>query len=315
VAVYSQGIDTEKTDTKGKVYIEKSSDLEEYAKTEEASIEAKIKAIRDAGITIVVSGGNIGEMAMHFLEKYEIMVIKTQSKFELRRICQATNAQPIMRVGAPTPEEIGYIDSCTSEEIGGTRVTVLRQDKSTCSISTILVRAATNNILDDLERAIEDATNIFKSITKDPTFVAGAGASEIELARQIKALGDKTPGEDQYAIKKFAEAFEVVPRTLAENAGLDATSVITNLYAQHEQGNTSFGVDVQSSGAGVADAVQKGILDHLGNKLRAIDLATNAVVTILRISQIIMAKQSAVPVPGGRSGNGTMGGMDQDDAI
>jgi len=315
VAVYSQGIDTEKTDTKGKVYIEKSSDLEEYAKTEEASIEAKIKAIRDAGITIVVSGGNIGEMAMHFLEKYEIMVIKTQSKFELRRICQATNAQPIMRVGAPTPEEIGYIDSCTSEEIGGTRVTVFRQDKSTCLISTILVRAATNNILDDLERAIEDATNIFKSITKDPTFVAGAGASEIELARQIKALGDKTPGEDQYAIKKFAEAFEVVPRTLAENAGLDATSVITNLYAQHEQGNTSFGVDVQSSGAGVADAVQKGILDHLGNKLRAIDLATNAVVTILRISQIIMAKQSAVPVPGGRSGTGTMGGMDQDDAI
>jgi len=313
VAVYAQGLDIEKTDTKGKVYIEKSVDLEEYAKTEEASLEVKIKSISDAGINIVVSGGNIGEMAMHFLEKYKIMVIKSQSKFELRRICQATNAQPIMRIGPPTPEETGFLDSCFVEEIGGTRVTILRQNKSKCGISTILVRAATNNILDDLERAIEDATNIFKSITKDPNFVAGAGAAEIELARKIKALGDHTSGQDQYAIKKYAEAFEVVPRTLAENAGFDATSVISTLYAQHEQGNTSVGVDVHSTGQGVADAVEKKIFDHLGNKRRAIELATTAVITLLRISQIIMAKPSGVPVPGGRSGTGTMGSMDQDE--
>jgi len=313
VGVYSQGIDIEKTDSKGKVFIEKAADLEGYAKTEEDAIESKIKAIHNAGVNLVVSGGNIGEMAMHFLEKYKIMVVKTQSKFELRRICQSTNAQPLMRVGAPIPEEIGNIDYCAVEEIGGTRVTVFRQDKSKCGISTVLVRAATNNILDDIERAIEDATNIYKSITKDTTFVAGAGAAEIELARQIKAYGDCTPGQDQYAIKKFAEAFEVVPRTLAENAGSDATSVISTLYAQHEQGNTSYGVDVQSSGTGVADAAQKGILDHLGIKRRAIELATNAVITMLRISQIIMSKPSGVPIPGGSGGSGTMGAMDKDE--
>jgi len=314
VAVYAQGIDIEKTDTKGKVYIDKASELEDYAKSEELSIEKKIKAISDTGVNLVVSGGSVGEMAMHFLEKYKIMVVKTQSKFELRRVCQATNAQPIMRVGPPKPEEIGFIDSCTVEEIGGTRVTVFRQDKSKCGISTILIRAATNNVLDDLERAIEGAVNIFKSMTKEATFVSGAGAIEIELARHIKAVGDRTSGLDQYAIKKYAEAFEVVPRTIAENAGLDATSVISTMYAQHEQGNTTIGVDVQASGSGVADAVQKGIFDHLGNKRRAIELATNAVIVILRISQIIMAKPSGVPIPGGKSGTGTMGAMDQDEA-
>lgn len=198
------------------------------------------------------------------------------------------------------------------EEIGGTRVTVLRQEDGKSGVSTIVARAATNNILDDIERSVEDATNVFKALSKDTSFVPGAGATEIELSRQIKALGDRTPGQDQYAIKKYAEAFEVVPRILAENAGLDATNVISNLYAIHEKGQTSFGVDILSA-AGVKDAVSIGILDHLHIKQRAIELATNAVITVLSISQIIMAKPSGVPVPGSRSGTGTMGSMDQDE--
>jgi len=312
VAVYSQGFDTEKTDTKGKVYIEKASELEEYAKTEEMAMEQKIKSIRDSGVDLIVSGGNISELAMHYLEKYKIMVLKSQSKFELRRICQTTNAQPIMRMGAPTPEEMGHVFSCVVEEIGGTRVTVLRQEDGKSGVSTIIARAATNNILDDIERSVEDATNVFKAMTKDSAFVPGAGAAEIELARQIKAFGDRTPGQDQYAIKKYAEAFEVVPRILADNAGLDGTNVISNLYAIHERGQISVGVDILSA-SGVTDAVTIGVLDHLHIKQRAIELATNAVITVLSISQIIMAKPSGVPVPGPRSGTGTMGSMDQDE--
>jgi len=149
-------------------------------------------------------------------------------------------------------------------------------------------------------------------MTKNPSFVAGTGAAEIELARQIMAIGDRTAGQDQYAIKKFAEAFEVVPRTIAENAGLNATSVISKLYSQHEEGNTTVGVDIEDP-KGFVDVAQKGILDHLENKFRAIELATNAVVTILRISQIIMAKLSSVPVPGNKSGTGSMGAMDQEE--
>jgi len=316
VAVYSQGLEIEKTDTKGKVWIEKATELENYAKTEENALEAKIKAIKNAGVNLVVSGGTVGEMSMHFLEKYHIMVMRTSSKFELRRLCQTISAQPLMTTNPPTPEELGHIDSISVEEIGGTRVSILKQDKRDSGISTILVRAATNNILDDIERAIEDATNIFKAATKNPHFVSGAGATEIELSRHIKSFGDRTAGQDQYAIKKFAEAFEVVPRTLAENAGLDATGVLSNLYAQHEQGNINMGVDIESSSpTGFKDCTLKKIFDNLSVKQRAIELATTAVVIILRISQIIMSKQSGVPVPGGGKGPGasTMGGMDQDD--
>jgi len=243
------------------------------------------------------------------------MVIRTSSKFELRRLCQTISAHPLMAMNPPTPEETGHLDSISVEEIGGTRVTVVKQEKSKTGISTILVRAATNNILDDIERAIEDATNVFKAACRNPQFVPGAGATEIELSRHIKSFGDRTAGQDQYAIKKFAEAFEVVPRTLAENAGLDATVVLSNLYAQHEQGLLNIGVDIENSTpAGVKDCVQKKIFDHLSIKHRAIELATTAVITILRISQIIMSKPSGVPVPGSKQGNsGTMGGMDQDD--
>eukprot|EP01123_Difflugia_compressa_P012660 TRINITY_DN5512_c0_g1_i3.p1 TRINITY_DN5512_c0_g1~~TRINITY_DN5512_c0_g1_i3.p1 ORF type:complete len:547 (+),score=125.74 TRINITY_DN5512_c0_g1_i3:39-1679(+) len=315
VAVYSQGLDTEKTDQQGKVFVEKASQLENYAKTEERSLEVRVKALSKAGIKLVIAGGGIGEIVMHYMEKYNIMVLKTSSKFELRRICQSCNATPLMRLGTPTQEETGFVDYCGTEEIGGTRVTVMRQDKSSCGISTIVVRAATNNILDDIERAIEDSTNTFKAMTKDASFLAGAGAVEIELSRRIKAFGDCTPGQDQYAIKKYAEAFEILPRTLAENAGLDATLVLSNMYAQHEQGQITIGVDVKSSSSGVMDVVRNDIFDHAGSKKRAIELATSTVITILRISQIIMSKQSGIPVPGDRSGTGTMGSTDNDDDV
>merc|ERR1712185_126153 len=143
---------------------------------------------------------------------------------------------------------------------------------------------------DDVERAIDDGVNVVKSMTKDSRFVPGAGATELLLAASLTAFGEAQPGLEQYAINKYGLALEVVPRTLAENAGLDATNMIAEMYAAHKAGKTGVGIDVVEGGT--ADC---GILDLLLTKKEAIKLATDAAVTVLRVDQIIMSKPAGGP--------------------
>jgi len=294
IAVFASGVDLGKTETKDTLVIKTAEDLLNFSKSEEKAIEQAIHQIADSGCKVVVSGGAIGEMAMHFIERYKLMVLKIQSKFDLRRICKAVGATPLVRLGAPTPEEMGYCDVVTVEEIGSTKVTIFRQEKDEDSgISTIVIRASTQNVLDDIERAIDDGVNVFKAITRDQRFVAGAGASEIELAKRLQAFGDSTAGLMQYAIKKYGEAFEVIPRTLAENAGVKSTDFISNLYAAHQRGQMYDGVNVEEGK--VQNSVEMGVLDLLSTKESAIRLATEAALQILRVDQIIMAKPAGGP--------------------
>jgi len=295
VGVFSSGIDYAAAETKETFVVNKASQLEGFAASQEDAMEKIIKEIADSGVTVIVSGNKIGDMAMHFIEKYKMMAVKVTSKFELRRVCRTCGATPLLRLGAPTAEEIGTCDIVSVDEIGGTKVTVFKQLESTKSkISTIVCRGATDNILDDLERSIEDGVNTYKQLTVDPRFVAGAGASEIELARLLRSYGDATPGQDQYAIRKFAEALEIVPRTLAENGGHDATSVIAKLYAAHQaEGKQNYGVDVESGE--VRDAVEAGVLDLFSAKANALYLATNTAIDILRVDQLVMAKPAVGP--------------------
>jgi len=152
-------------------------------------------------------------------------------------------------------------------------------------------------MLDDFERAIEDGVNIFKAMSRDLRFVPGGGATEIELAKRIQAYGEGTPGVIQYAIKKYGESLEVIPRTLAENAGHDAIKVISELYAAHTQkeNGVNMGLDIESGE--IVNSLKANVLDLLSTKATALKLATNAAITILRIDQLIMAKTAGGPKP------------------
>jgi T-complex protein 1 subunit theta len=305
VAVFSGGIDIAKTDTKDTVMLKNADELLNYSKSEEKAIEEIIQKISKSGAKVVVSGGAVGEMAMHFLERHKLMVCKVLSKFELRRICKAVGATPLVKLAAPTPEELGHADVVTVEEIGSTRVTIFRQDSDESGISTIVVRSSTQNLADDIERAIDDGVNVFKGMIRDSRFVPGGGATEIELAKRLQSYGDSVSGLSQYAIKKYGEAFEVVPRTLAENAGLKSTDILSSLYAAHSKDQVSAGIDIEEGE--VANMIESGVLDLLVTKLWAIKLATDAALTILRVDQIIMAKRAGGPKPP------PQGAMDADD--
>ena len=315
VGVFSCPIDVSQTETKGTVLLKNAEEMVNYSKGEEERLEAAIKELYDSGLRVVVAGSSVGDLAMHYLNRFNILVVKILSKFELRRLCRVVGATPLARLGAPMPDEMGTVDVVETTEIGGDRVTVFRQEdvNSPTRTATIVLRGATQNHLEDVERAIDDGVNVVKAVTKDPRLVPGAGATEIQLVERISAFADKTPGLPQHAIRKFAEAFEVIPRTLAESAGLDATEVLSRLYTAHQrtkqeqsaEGSSddeepywTTGVDLElGSSEGTLDTTDEGILDLLATKSEAIRLASEAARTVLSVDQIIVARQAGGPKP------------------
>lgn len=195
------------------------------------------------------------------------------------------------------------MESIKVEEYSSQKLTVIKSRDA--KIATIVLRSASPNVLDELERAIDNAVNVVRSVTKDSHFVAGAGAMEIELAHQLQQFGATVPGLDQYAVLKFAEALEVVPKVLSENAGHNHVDSVTALYAAHQKGQKTAGIDVDS-GSLICDAAEKGILDHMESKRWAMRFTLDAVLTILQVDQIIMSKQAGGP----KGGQG--GGRDDD---
>lgn len=305
VAIFSTGLDISQTETKGTVLLHNAKELREFSRGEEKQLEHHLGEIADAGVRVVITQSTVGELALHYLNRMGILVVKVQSKFDLRRISRLTGAVPLARVGAPLPEEAGWIDAVETIEIGADRVLVFRQEegqkggKSNPSIATIVLRGATTTLLDDVERAIDDGINAVKSLTRDPRLVPGAGATEIELARRVIEYGERTHGLNQHAIKRFGEALQVVPRTLAETAGLDATEVVSRLHARHAgAGASDVGVDVEGNGDGTVSTVDIQVFDVLVAKHWAIRYATSAALDVLRVDSIIMSKPAGIKAPG-----------------
>lgn len=317
VGVFSCPVDISQTETKGTVLLHNAKEMMDFTKGEEQQVEQIIKELHDSGMRVVVAGSTVGELALHYLNRYNILVIKVLSKFELRRLCRVVGATPLARLGAPMPDEMGTIDVVETMEIGGDRVTVFRQENEQTRTATLVLRGATQNHLDDVERAIDDGVNVVKAITRDPRLVPGAGATEMQLIEKIKAIADKTSGLAQYSIRKYAEAFEVIPRTLAESAGLDATEVLAKLYVAHaaqkgrKDDEWTVGVDIENDdNTGTLDAKEEGILDLWVSKMWAIKLATEAARTVLSVDQIIVARQAGGPKMPGKA---QPGNWDQDD--
>ncbi|EAU91967.2 t-complex protein 1 [Coprinopsis cinerea okayama7 len=337
VAVFTCPLDVAQTETKGTVLLRNADEMLNFTSGEEKHLEMILKEIADSGVKVIVAGSTVGELALHFLNRFGIAVLKVLSKFDLRRLCRVVNATPLARVGAPTPEEAGYVDVFETIEIGGDRVTVVRQlspgeegynpnsrgEKT--RTATIVLRGATANRLDDLERAIDDGVNVIKSLLKDPRLVPGAGATELELAKRVDTYGSTLKGLSQHGVKKFASALEVVPRTLAENAlgGAEGNEVVSRLWAKHDQkGGETWGVDVESPPPsilflrnvpqaetdGTLKADEHKIYDSLAAKSWAIKLATEAATSVLNVDSLIMSRPAGGPKVPQQSGN-----WDEDD--
>jgi T-complex protein 1 subunit theta len=283
------------------VNITTAEQLANYSKGEESEMENLVRGIAESGANVVVSSQSLSDLTLHYIEKYKLMAMVVQSKFNLRRICVACRATPLVRIGKPLPEELGQCDSVDADEVGGTKVIFFRTNPADTHLATILIRGATPNLLDDIERAVDDGVSVYKALARDGRAVPGAGAVEIELARRLRLEADKIPGLEQYGYLKFAEALEAIPRTLAETAGMDEIAALSALHALHESADKrDFGIDVD--GQGYESACRLGVWDLHITKHSAIKLAADCAVTILRVDQIIMAKPAGGPkIPKGQS--------------
>ena len=286
-----------------------------------------IKKLKDMGVGIVIVGEKISEMALHYIDKYKLVAIRLVSKWTLRRICRTLKSRPVVQLETLTADDLGFCKKFYTKEIGNDTVSVFAQvGRNESELSTIVIRGSTKTILNDVERAIDDGVNMVRSMTKSGKFIPGAGASEIECARILSKFSDTVAGLEQYALKQFAKALEVVPRTLAENTGLNDTEIIAKLYKAHESGidtdtktdnnetkddigddtnnkiykfdnklgnNANIGVDITNGE--VRDMTKEGIIDLLATRQMGIKLATQAAVTILKVDHIIMKKPSGGP--------------------
>ncbi|KAF5278667.1 hypothetical protein FQA39_LY00709 [Lamprigera yunnana] len=301
IVIYSCAVDILQTETKGTVLIKTADELMNFSRGEETLLEAQIKSIADTGVKVIVAGAKFGDMALHFVQKYKMMAVRLNSKFDLRRLSKTVNATVLPRLLPPTAEELGYCDSVTVDELGDTPLVIFKLEGTESRIATIVVRGATDNYMDDIERAIDDGVNTFKCLTRNGQFLPGAGAVEIQLALELNRYADTLPGLEQYSVRKFATALESFPKALADNSGHRATTVVDKLLEAHQAGKKNYGVDIDTENS-ICDALEKEIFDLYVNKMWGLKYAVGATATILRVDQIIMAKRAGGPKP--RQGGG-----------
>ena len=297
VAVFACPISSARTETKGTVLLHSAAELLDYGRGEEAIIDRQIREIAASGVTVVVSGETISELAMHHIEQAGMMAVRIPSKFELKRLCRAIGASALARLGAPTEEEAGFCDIVERIDLGGEkRGMVFRRDSNDMnSLSTIILRSNTQGRLDQLESAIEDGLYAIRTACKDSRLVAGAGAAEMALSRRLMERAMTTPGVRQHAIAKFAEAFELVPRQLAQNAGYDSMDAVARLSWAHSQGQNHSGIIMASDCERELVSTSMIVPDLLLVKKNAIQLAAEAVLTLLRVDELIMSKPATGP--------------------
>lgn len=179
VACYGCPFEIQGGETKGTIVIKNAEDLLNFSKSEEDYLDKMVKSIADTGVKVVVIAGSVNELALHYLEKYELMCLKLTSKWDLKRLCKCIGAVAIPNFGAPTPEEIGFCSSVKVIEVGSEKVTVFKKDQEDTKLVTVLLRGGTKTLLDDTERAINDGIHAFKNLIRDGRVVPGAAAIEM----------------------------------------------------------------------------------------------------------------------------------------
>lgn len=300
VLVLTTNLGLREMDVTENVLLENAEQLINFSRTEEEVVEASIKRYYDMGVRLVILSNKPTDLETHYLNKYEMYCIIQISKFGRRRMCRMLKARMNVTKDV-TMEDLGTVGVCEEIEIGGRRVTRLVQPEGDSCISTIIIRGASLNIMNDVERACYDGINTIRAMCREGRFVPGAGATEIELAKLVQAYGATQSGLDQYAINAYGEALETVPRTLAANTGMDFEDTIARLYAAHQNGEVDVGIDIAEKG--ICSAVDIGVLDLLVTKKFGMRLATTSVLTILRVDHIIMSKPAGGPKKPKRDGH------------
>jgi chaperonin GroEL (HSP60 family) len=236
------------------------------------------------------------------------MAARRLKKSDMEALAKATGAKVVSSVDELSASDIGNADSVEEKKIGSDKLIFIEGCKNPKAVS-ILIRGGTERIVDEAERSIHDALCVVKDVVETPKIVAGGGAVDIEIARKLRAYAEKLKGRERLAVAAFADAIEVLPTTLAENAGMDPIDAMAELQSRHAKGEKWVGVEAIE--AKISDMEKLGVIEPMVVKAQVIKSATEAATMLLKIDDVIASTKSKGPPPGaeGMGGMGGMGGM------
>ena len=255
----------------------------------------------DIGADVVFAGDGIDDMAQHYLAQEGILAVRRAKSEDLNRLARATGGRVVSNLEDIESDDLGFAGSVAQKDVGGDE-RIFVEDVEEAKSVTLILRGGTEHVVDEIERAIEDSLGVVRTTLLDGQVLPGGGAPEAELALQLRDFADSVGGREQLAVEAFADALEVVPRTLAENAGLDPIDSLVDLRKRHDAGEFGAGLDAYTGD--VIDMEAEGVVEPLRVKTQAIESATEAAVMILRIDDVIAAGD----LKGGGSDDGDDGG-------
>ena len=308
IALINTGFEVKKTEINAKIQITDPSQIQAFLEEEQKEIKKMVDKVKEVGANVVFCQKAIDDIAQHYMAKYGIYAVRRVKKSDMEKLAKATGAKIITNLDDLSAEDLGYAAVVEERKIGEDNMTFVTGCKNPKAVS-ILVRGGTEHVVDEVERALHDALKVVGVAMEDGYASAGGGATEINLALKLREYAPSVGGREQLAIEAFADALEIIPRTLAENAGMDSIDIIMKLKAEHQAGKKYSGVDVL--GGGIADMVEKKVIEPLRVKKQAIESATEVATMILRIDDVIAAKREEPKPPkgGDMGGMGGMGGM------
>jgi len=305
IALINAALEIEKTEVDAKIEITAPEQLKSFLEEEERMLKEMVDQVATSGANVLFCQKGIDDLAQHYLAKKGVVAVRRIKESDMKKLASATGGKILTSLEEVRPEDLGYAGLVEERKIGGEEMIFVEDCKNPKAVS-ILLRGGTEHVVDELERGMNDALRVTGVAMEDGKYVPGGGATEIELALKLRDYAASVGGREQLAIQAFADSIESIPRSLAENAGLDPIDMLVALRSAHEKGKMTAGLDVFKGEP--TDMLKAGVIEPLRVKTQAINSGTESATMILRIDDVIAASaEKRPPMPPGGPGAGEMG--------
>ncbi len=306
IALVNSALEIEKTEFDAKINISSPDQMNLFLEEENKMLKNMVDKITATGANVVVCQKGIDDIAQHYLAKAEVLTVRRVKESDMAKLARATGARVVSNLDDLTAKDLGSADLVEERKIETDKWVFVEGCKHPKAV-TILIRGGSQRVVDEAERSVHDALMVTKDVLERPVIVAGGGAPEAYAAAKLRDWVSTLSGREQLAAEKFAESLEVIPLTLAENAGMDPIDTITDLRSKQSKGSKWTGIDVRNGK--IADISKLEIFEPLVVKEQIIKSATEVASMILRIDDVIASGKSGGPPGGGGMPPGGMGGM------
>ncbi len=307
ILILETALETKETGSDTQIRINSPEQLKAFVEDEEKQLNELIEKIKSTGVNVIFCQKGIDDLAQYLLAKEKIFACRRVKNSDIKKLAKATGAKIVSNVKDLTENDLGYAGLVEEKKISGESMTFVSDCKNPKAV-TILIRGGTEHVVDEVKRAIDDSIGDVAAVLENSKIVAGGGAPEIEVSKEIRKFASTLEGREQLAAHAFANALESIPRTLAENAGHDPIDVLVNIKAAHEEGRLWAGVNVDNGE--IVDMMKLDVIEPLKVKIQAINSASEVAIMILRIDDVIAAgelNKERAPKMGGMGGMPGMG--------